>query len=253
VKPLEIHGVHALRDNYVWLIVDRERGEAAAVDPSEAAPVAAALAGLGLRLAEIWNTHHHHDHVGGNLALGAKVVRASRHDGEHGRVPGQTVRLADGDAFRFAGRTFTALEIPAHTLGHVAYLTDGAVFPGDTLFGAGCGRLFEGTPAQMHAALTRLRALPDDTRVYCGHEYTLHNLKFAAELDPDDDAVRARLERVRARPGADTAPLDLAEERRTNPFLRFDDPAVAARVGETDPVAVFAALRRRKDVWREPA
>ena len=248
----EIHGVRALKDNYVWLIVDRERGEAAAVDPSEAAPVREALARLGVRLAEIWNTHHHPDHVGGNRALAAPVVRASRYDGDHGRVPGQTVRLADGDTFAFAGHTFRALEIPAHTLGHIAYLTEGAVFPGDTLFGAGCGRLFEGTPAQMHAALSRLRALPEDTAVYCGHEYTLHNLKFAAELEPEHPAVRARLERVRARPDAWTAPLDLAEERRTNPFLRFDDPALGARVGERDPVAVFAALRRRKDVWREP-
>ena len=214
--------------------------------------MAEALARLGVRLAEIWNTHHHHDHVGGNRALAAGVVRASRYDGEHGRVPGQTERLGDGDAFTFAGREVRALEIPAHTLGHVAFLLPGMVFPGDTLFGAGCGRLFEGTPAQMHRALSRLRELPDHTKVYCGHEYTLHNLKFAAELEPDHPGIRARLEKVRAAPGAWTAPLDLGEEKRTNPFLRFDDPALAARVGETDPVAVFAAVRRRKDGWREP-
>jgi hydroxyacylglutathione hydrolase len=251
VTPLEIQGVRALKDNYVWLVIDRERGEAAAVDPSEAAPVAEAAARLGVRLVEIWNTHHHWDHVGGNRELDVPVVRASTYDGEQGRVPGQTHRLGDGDRFTFAGREVRAMAIPAHTLGHVAYRVDDLVFPGDTLFGAGCGRLFEGTPAQMHAALSRLRALPDATRVYCGHEYTLHNLKFAAELEPANEAVRARLERVRARPGDWTVPLDLGEEKGTNPFLRFDDAALARVVGEDEPVAVFAAVRRRKDAWRE--
>jgi hydroxyacylglutathione hydrolase len=236
---MEIHGVRALKDNYVWLVVDRERGEAAAVDPSEAAPVRATLERLGVRLAEIWNTHHHYDHVGGNRELGAPVVRASRYDGEQGRVPGQTVRLADGDRFEFAGRTWQALAIPAHTLGHVAFHSGDVLFPGDTLFGAGCGRLFEGTPAQMHAALSRLAALPDATRVYCGHEYTLHNLKFSVEIQPDDAAIRSRFERVAAQPEAWTVPLDLGEEKRTNLFLR------AASVED------FATLRRRKDGWRE--
>lgn len=235
---IEVLGVRALKDNYVWLVVDREGGRAAAVDPSEAAPVREAIARLGVELVEIWNTHHHWDHVGGNRELGVATVRASAHDGAEGRVPGQTVRLGDGDRFEFGGTTVAVMAIPAHTLGHVAYRFDDAVFPGDTLFGAGCGRLFEGTPAQMFAALGRLKALPDETRVFCGHEYTLHNLKFAAEVDPDDEAVRARLERVRARPDW-TAPLSLGEEKRTNPFLRASD------------VDAFAALRRRKDGWRE--
>jgi hydroxyacylglutathione hydrolase len=236
---MEIHGVRALKDNYVWILVDRARGEAAAVDPSEAAPVKEAIARLGVELVEIWNTHHHFDHVGGNLELGAATVRASVYDGERGRVPAQTARVGEGDTFEFAGEVVRVMAIPAHTLGHVAYVVGDAVFPGDTLFGAGCGRLFEGTAAQMFAALGRLAALPDATKVYCGHEYTLHNLKFAAEVDPADEAVRARLARVKANDGAWTAPLDLAEEKRTNPFMRAPD------------ASAFAALRLRKDGWRE--
>jgi hydroxyacylglutathione hydrolase len=240
---LEIHGVRALKDNYVWLVVDRDRREAAAVDPSEATVVVRALAKLGVRLSEIWNTHHHWDHTAGNRELidklGVQAVRASAYDGEQGRIPGQTMRLADGDVFDFAAHRVRVMAIPAHTLGHVAYHVEDAVFPGDTLFGAGCGRLFEGTPEQMFTALGRLRELPDKTWVYCGHEYTLHNLKFAAEVMPGDQAVRDRLVRVAAQSSAWTVPLDLGEEKRTNPFLRAGD------------VSTLAGLRRRKDLWRE--
>jgi hydroxyacylglutathione hydrolase len=182
VSALTIHPLRALKDNYVYLVVDGA-GQAAAVDPGEAAPVLAAIGRLGVTLREIWCTHHHYDHVGGVEALcdafGALAVLGSAYDLEHGRVPRQTRGLADGERFSFGGHEATAMAIPAHTLGHVAIAVDGNVFTGDTLFGAGCGRLFEGTPAQMHAALARLAALPDDTRVWCGHEYTLHNLKFA--------------------------------------------------------------------------
>jgi hydroxyacylglutathione hydrolase len=253
---VEVHPVRALRDNYAYLVVVDE--EAAVVDPSEAAPVIAALErlGPGVRLTAIWNTHHHWDHVGGNEELlaryGVRDVVASEHDGAQARVPGQTRRVPPDGSFRFAGRVVSTLSIPAHTLGHVCYVVDGHAFPGDTLFGAGCGRLFEGTPAQMVAALGRLRALPDDTRVWCGHEYTLHNLKFAVGIDPDNQALRARFDRVAALP-ADrcTTPLSLPEERATNPMLRWDSPAIQRFAGSTDPVEAFAAVRRAKDVWKE--
>ncbi len=247
-----IHRLRALKDNYVYLLVDEEARAAAVVDPGEAAPVEAALARLGVRLAQIWNTHHHWDHTGANEALAAAhgplEVLASTHD--RGRVPGQTRGLDDGERFVWAGVEVEAMLIPGHTLGAVAYRFGDEVFPGDTLFGACCGRLFEGTPAQMVRSLGRLRALPDATRVWCGHEYTLGCLRFAVTIEPDNAALRARLERVAAAPGAPTVPLALAEEKATNPLLRWDAPAVRAWAGTDDDVAAFAKLRATKDVWR---
>jgi hydroxyacylglutathione hydrolase len=248
---LTITPLRALRDNYVYLLLDHEQNEAAVVDPSEAAPVLAALAERpGMRLRQIWCTHHHWDHVGGNAELveklGAIEVFGSVHDGEKQRIPAQTQRLADGDRFTFAGAAVEAMLIPGHTLGHVAYRVLDNVFPGDTLFGCGCGRLFEGTPAQMVASLGRLRALPEETRVWCGHEYTLHNVKFNADL-AIDDSWRERM--VPA--GQWTVPLTIGGEKKSNLFLRWDDPLVAAWAGVSDPVEVFAAVRRAKDTWKE--
>jgi hydroxyacylglutathione hydrolase len=245
-----IHRLRALKDNYVYLVVD---GDAVAVvDPGEAAPVEAALARLGLRLAQIWNTHHHFDHTGGNEDLlarhGPLEVCASAHD--RGRVPGQTRGLADGERFTLGRVEVETLAIPGHTLGQVAYRVGDDVFPGDTLFGACCGRLFEGTPAQMVASLGRLRALPATTRVWCGHEYTLGCLRFAITVEPDNPDLRARLERVAAAPDAPTVPLSLAEEKATNPFLRWDAPAVRAWTGADDDVETFARVRAAKDRWR---
>jgi hydroxyacylglutathione hydrolase len=248
--PPTIHRVRALKDNYVHLVVD---GDACAVvDPGEAEPVEAALARLGLMPVQIWNTHHHWDHTGGNEALiarhGPLEVLGSAHD--LGRIAGQTRGLADGERFVLGGAEVEAMLIPGHTLGHVAFRVGDDVFPGDTLFGACCGRLFEGTPAQMVRSLGRLRALPDRTRVHCGHEYTLGCLRFAITVEPDNVELRARLARVAAEPDVPTVPLSLAEEKATNPFLRWDAPSVRAWAGADDDVAVFAKVREAKNNWR---
>jgi hydroxyacylglutathione hydrolase len=173
-------------------------------------------------------------------------------DPDWGRVPGQTRRVVDGERWRWAGEDVEAMLIPGHTLGHVAYRVGDNVFPGDTLVRAlCCGRLFEGTPAQMVSSLGRLRALPDSTKVWCGHEYTLGCLRFAVTVEPGNEALRARLVRVSAAPEAWTVPLSLVEERATNPFLRWGRPGgCAPGPGPDDDVATFAAVRRTKDVWR---
>jgi hydroxyacylglutathione hydrolase len=249
---LAIHRLRALKDNYVYLLADTLDGTAAVIDPGEAAPVEEALARLDLRLLEIWNTHHHADHVGGNVALARAhagvTVRASAPD--RGRVPAQTVFLEDGARFAWAGEEVEALLIPGHTLGHIAYRLSRHVFPGDTLFGACSGRLFEGTPEMMVRSLGRLRALPDDTLVWCGHEYTLGCLRFAITVEPDNAELRARLARVAAAPDQPTVPLSLVEERATNPFLRWDAPAVRAYASASDDVTAFARVREAKNGWR---
>jgi len=259
---MDIHRLRALKDNYVWLFHDPAAQAAVVVDPSEAAPVEAALAQLGARLTAIWCTHHHYDHVGGNDELCARWPGVVVHGGveDQGRIPRLSAPLADGDRVAFAGRPARVLFIPGHTRGHIAYVMDGEprggdaprLFCGDTLFGGGCGRLFEGTPAQMRASLARLRELPDDTQVHCGHEYTWHNLRWAVEtqLDPGNAALAARHARVAADPAQLTVPTRLGEEKATNPFLRWDAPALRALVGQDEPDEVFAALRRRKDEWR---
>ena len=256
---MDVHRLQALKDNYVWLLHDPVSGEAAVVDPSEAAPVEAALARLGggVRLTQIWCTHHHHDHVGGVEELCARrdgvVVVGGAEDA--GRIPRLRRGVAEGDEVTFAGRTAHVRFIPGHTRGHVAYVLDGHLFCGDTLFGGGCGRLFEGTPAQMRASLGKLRELPDDTLVHCGHEYTWHNLRWAVEtaIEPDNAALAARHARVAADPSQLTVPTRLGEEKATNPFLRWDAAGVVQAIGAeagTDADAVFAAIRRRKDEWR---
>ncbi len=243
--------VRALKDNYVY-IVPGEGNVAAVVDPGEAAPVEDALDRLGLTLGEIWCTHHHWDHTGGIDDLLAKnpgvPVVASRIDGA--KIPRITRPLDDGDTFTFAGLAGEAVLIPGHTLGAMALRIGDDVFTGDTLFGACCGRIFEGTPAMMQASLARLRGLPDTTRFWCGHEYTLGCLKFAATVEPDNGVVAARLARVQAAPDTPTVPLPMLEERATHPFLRWDAPAVEAYTAEKGDVEVFAAVRRAKDGWR---
>ncbi len=247
-----IHRVRALKDNYVYIVADEKERKAAVIDPGEAAPVELALRRLDLRLAQIWNTHHHWDHTGANeeLAHAHGPIEIVASEPDFGRVPGQTKRLEDGDRFEWAGETVEAMLIPGHTLGHVAYRFGRNVFPGDTLFGACCGRLFEGTPEMMVRSLGRLRALPVDTVVWCGHEYTLGCLRFAVTIEPKNEALRARLARVAAAPNDATVPLSLAEELATNPFLRWDAPAVRAWAGTTDDVETFAKIRSAKDVWR---
>jgi hydroxyacylglutathione hydrolase len=252
----EITAIPALRDNYVWLIERPGSRAAAVVDPGEAEPVLEALSRRGLELAAIIVTHHHHDHVGGIAALRARSpVRVFGPAIE--TIPGRTDAVEEGDAVDIAeiGLSLRAMWVPGHTLGAIAYYGDGVVFTGDTLFAAGCGRLFEGTPAQMHASLGRLAALPGETRVYCGHEYTLANLRFAATVEPGNAAIAQRLERSRelcAR-GVPTLPSTIALERQTNPFLRTNDAQVQ-RAAEmhcghalSNATEVFSILREWKN------
>ena len=252
---LDVTLVPCLSDNYAYVLRDPATGACAVVDPSEGEAVLAALAALGARPTIVLNTHHHHDHVGGNEALIAAFpgLRVVAHASDQGRVPGQTEAVSDGDRVTLGGTALRVLHVPGHTLGAVTYASDDAAFTGDTLFLGGCGRLFEGDPAMMYASLQRIaETLDPATRIFCGHEYTANNLRFVAALEPDNAAVRAAVadaERLRAE-GQPTVPKSLRDERRLNPFLRCDDPAVAAAVGGArDPVAVFAALRARRNNW----
>lgn len=249
--------IPARDDNYIHLIPTPDGTAAIIVDPCDAAPVARALTARGWGVAAILNTHHHGDHVGGNLdlkaAYGAPVIGPAA---DRDRIPGIDRAIADGEVFTVAGIDLTGIHVPGHTRGHIAFHAPGlrAVFTGDTLFSLGCGRLFEGTPAQMWASLCALRALPDDTLVYCGHEYTAGNGRYALTVDPDNADLRARMAAVadlRAA-GRPTLPTTIGQEKRTNPFLRADLPPLAAAVGlpSGDPVAVFAALRLGKDHFR---
>lgn len=252
---LDVTPVPCLSDNYAYVLRDPATGACAVVDPSEGEVVLAALASLGARPVMVLNTHHHHDHVGGNEALIAAFpgLRVVAHASDEGRVPGQTEAVSDGDRLALGGVALRVLHVPGHTLGAVTYASDDAAFTGDTLFLGGCGRLFEGDPAMMYASLRRLAdTLDPATRIFCGHEYTARNLRFAASLEPRDGALldaAAEAERLRAE-GRPTVPGSLRDERRFNPFLRCDDPAVGEALGiGDDPVAVFAALRARRDSW----
>lgn len=221
-----IVAIPCLRDNYAYLVRCPETGRTAIVDPSEAAPVLAATKDTPPQ--EIWCTHHHHDHVGGNeeLAAALKIERVVGHVSDKGRIPKQSVFLADGDSFTLGSLKVRVLHVPGHTTGAIAYVVEGdgapAVFTGDTLFLAGCGRLFEGTPAMMYESLAKLAALPKETRVFCGHEYTQSNLKFAEHVEPESAAVKEAAEAVRAlrEAGKPTVPGTIATELATNPFLR---------------------------------
>lgn len=221
---LEIVPVPVLRDNYVWLMHDAVSGETVAVDPSVAEPVLEAAAALGWSISQIWNTHWHPDHTGGNDAIRAATGCAITGPAEAERVSKMDRIVAGGDRARIGGIEAELYDIPAHTAGHVAFhLSEaGVVFTGDTLFAMGCGRLFEGNAAQMHDALQRLAALPPETRVYCGHEYTLANGRFALIVEPDNQALIERVaevEKMRER-GEVTLPTTIALERATNPFMR---------------------------------
>lgn len=242
-----------LRDNYVYLLHDPDTATAAVVDPAVAEPVLEKLAELQADLVTIFNTHHHHDHVGGNLLLLARYPQAAVYASgvDRGRIPGQTVELAAGQTVPFNRHMAQVLFVPGHTRGHIAYYfpESGDLFCGDTLFAGGCGRLFEGTPQQMLGSLEQLRQLPEPTRVWCAHEYTLNNLKFALTVDGDNPDLQARYRAVEAlrQAGSPTVPSTIGEERRTNPFLRWDQPALQVAAGIQEPARVLARIRGMKD------
>ena len=250
MPPLEIETIACLKDNYAYLVSGG--GLCAAVDPSEAAPVEAALRARGLKLTHILNTHHHWDHTGGNAALkqatGAVVVGPAK---DRDRIPGIDIGVEESQGWQFGEHPVRILEVPGHTRGAIALVFPNGVFTGDTLFAMGCGRLFEGEPATMQESLAKLTALPDDTKVYCGHEYTLNNGRFALTLEPGNPELQARMKtalalRERSEP---TIPSSIGLEKLTNPFLRTGSAEIRAKLKmeAADEVAVFAEIRRRKD------
>jgi len=238
---MEIVPVPAFSDNYLWLVHDQSSGETAVVDPGDAAPVLAEAKQRGWTIDQVWNTHWHPDHTGGNLAI--KQATGARISGPASEnIPGRDIPLREGDDIRLGNHVGQVIEVPGHTLGHLALVfdKDRVAFVGDTLFAMGCGRLFEGTPAQMYRSLQRLINLPDDTRLYCAHEYTLANGRFAAHAEPGNAAIAARLSAVVAarQAGKITVPTTVAQERETNPFVRATDEHE------------FARLRKDKDSFR---
>lgn len=267
MEPLRITPIPAFTDNYFWLL--ERGGNAAVVDPGDAAPVEQALQARRLNLAAVLITHHHPDHIGGLPALTRTHPGAPVYGPATENIRGVTRPLREGDRVSLAGLgvALTVWEVPGHTLGHIAYVAEPAphdvpfVLCGDTLFSAGCGRLFEGTAEQLHRSLRRLAALPPDTRVYCTHEYTLANLAFAAAVEPGRPELAEAIARVRARRARDepSLPSTIGAERLINPFLRTADPAVVDAVRRHAGTAlpseseVFAALRRWKDGFRTPA
>ncbi len=255
---MQIKRIPVLSDNYIFLLYDQEQKIAAVVDPAEAQPVLDLLKELDLELVAIFNTHHHSDHVGGNQKLIQAFPNLCVYGGKEdkGRIPGQQVFLVEGDQVSFAGRSAEVFFIPGHTKAHIAYYFPptettgtGELFCGDTIFAGGCGRLFEGTPTQMVDSIGKLRQLPDNTRIWCAHEYTLGNLKFAVTVDPDNEILQQRFHQVQKARSQDeaTVPSLLGLERQTNPFLRWDQPALQQTANSTDSVRVFAKIRGMKD------
>jgi hydroxyacylglutathione hydrolase len=253
---MDITTVPCLGDNYAYLVQSPDGPESLVVDPGSAAPAVRALRSQNLQLVAILSTHHHFDHTGGNGALLQQLgqVPVYGHVSERQAIPGLGEPLEDGAEFEVAGLSIRALHVPGHTRGAVAYLSGDAVFTGDTLFVAGCGRVFEGTFSQMHASLSKLAALPAGTRVYCGHEYTARNLEFALSVEPGNAAARAKSKRVaeQRRRREPTVPSSMGEELETNPFLRGDSAEIRAnlrtQIGAWPASEqVFAALRAAKD------
>ncbi len=251
---LEVYQFPCLSDNYGYLIHDTKHNLTATIDTPEIGPINQALADKGWSLTHILNTHHHFDHAGGNLELKEQWqcnIVGSKSDAK--RIPGIDVALGDGDTYQFGEHEATVFDVSGHTMGHIAFYfaEDGVLFSGDALFALGCGRLFEGSPAQMWNSLQKLKALPDATTVYCAHEYTAANAAFAISVEPDNQALQSRVEEIKTlrASGTPTVPSNLGLEKATNPFLRPDSLALQktlAMTGATE-VEVFAETRRRKD------
>jgi hydroxyacylglutathione hydrolase len=254
---IEIRQFPCLSDNYGFLVRDRDSGAVASIDTPDADAIEHELSQAGWRLTHIFNTHWHPDHAGGNLALKKRWnCRIVGPRNEAAKIPGIDETVGEGDAVMLGASRATVRDTPGHTLGHIIYhfAKDGAAFVGDTIFALGCGRLFEGTPQQMWTSLSKIAALPDETKLYCAHEYTQSNARFALSVDGANQALKARaadIDRLRSN-GDPTVPTTVKAERATNPFLRAIDPALAAAVGlkGADPVDVFAETRRRKDGFR---
>lgn len=255
---MKIIRIPVLSDNYVFLIHDPDTHDIAVVDPAVSEPILAEIERLDGTLKAIFNTHHHLDHVGGNKELLQRFPDAIVYGGrcDRGRIPRQDVFLEDGDKLKFAQREAEVYFVPGHTKAHIAYYFPpvdesdcGELFCGDTLFAGGCGRLFEGTPANMVESLDKFRRLPDNTRVWCAHEYTLSNLKFALTVDGDNPDLQQRYQVVTEarQKNIPTVPSTIGMEKRTNPFMRWDNEKIKAKMGYHEPERVFARLRGMKD------
>jgi hydroxyacylglutathione hydrolase len=255
---MQVIRLPVLSDNYIFLLWDEIYNIVAVVDPAVAQPVLNKLHQLKAQLVAIFNTHHHSDHVGGNRELIQEFPNLTVYAGaeDKGRIPGQKVFLDEGDRVTFGSRIGEVLFVPGHTRAHIAYYfpevtvgEGGELFCGDTLFAGGCGRLFEGTPAQMVDSLGKIRALPDNTRIWCAHEYTLKNLQFALSVDGDNEVLRNRYTQVQSsrNMGEATVPSLLGIEKVTNPFLRWDIPALQLAAKSSDTIQTFARLRGMKD------
>ena len=264
---MRVERIPTLGDNYTYLIIDEATNEAAAVDAPEAGPVVARVDALGVNLTKVLSTHHHWDHSAANPELAQRYqAPVFGHASDAERIPGFTNGLEEGDRIKVGQLEAEVIFIPAHTRGHIAYVFPDAVFCGDTLFAAGCGRLFEGNPKMMHEALNlKLGRLPDETRVYCGHEYTESNLRFALSVEPSNAATQKKMEWVRARRAKAASdwhdateaefsiPSTIADEKATNPFMRLDSPAIIESVrkahpaSDADPVTILGHIRAMKD------
>lgn len=253
---LDIRQFPCLNDNYGYIIRDPESGAVATIDTPDPEAINAQLKDAGWRLTHILNTHHHWDHAGGNLALKEQwECEIIGPKAEADRIPGIDRAVGEGDLVKLGASHARVLDTPGHTSGHIVYhfTEDGAAFVGDTIFAMGCGRLFEGTPSQMWASLSKIAALPPETKLYCAHEYTQANAAFALTVDPDNEALQARAKVVDAlrAAGTPTVPTTLAEELATNPFLRAESPSLKSTLGmeDADTIAVFTETRARKDTF----
>ncbi|KAK4751286.1 hypothetical protein SAY87_004768 [Trapa incisa] len=254
-SSLQIELVPCLKDNYAYLLYDMDTGTVGVVDPSESRPVIDALSRKNRNLTYILNTHHHHDHTGGNLELkaryGAKIIGSLN---DKGRIPGIDITLKDGDKWMFAGHEVLVIDTPGHTQGHISFYFpgSGSIFTGDTLFSLSCGKLFEGTPHEMLSSLKKITSLPEDTNIYCGHEYTLSNSKFALSIEPNNEALQSYAAQVAhlCSKSLPTIPTTLKREKACNPFLRTSSPEIRQSLGiaaAAEEAEVLLAIRQAKD------